>query len=190
MEKKNESGVKVLNYLEKKEIEFEDQFNDAITLGMVKDFLKQNVKDGCTCPACTLNVELTPIVLTYSLIKPMAILYELSELRTGMYIHKDKIYKIYGKQANTLGKLTHWGFIVKGESTPTDDGNPNDGRYTITNLGVDFLMGKSMVNKTKFTFNKKEYAPPDDFIMEKVGYNDVMNEYFNFNKHVKLLKTI
>ena len=185
-EKRIKNIDKILKLLEKEEIDWEEKLGKAINLNDVKYYLKQNILEGCACPACSLNVKLSPNVLTRSLVLPMAILYDIAG-RTFKYVHKDEVYKRYGAHPNSLGKLTLWGYTLQGEDVPTSDGNKSYGMYAVTTKGFKFLTGEIKAPKTIFTFNKKKIKPQSNFKQEYVYYQDVVDEYFSFNKHVKLI---
>ncbi len=76
---------------------------ELITIEDAKKHLRDNVYEGTRCPCCQSYVKAQPRSLSYTTVKPLEILYNLSKGKIGVYISKDEIYALYPKKSYNIG---------------------------------------------------------------------------------------
>lgn len=107
------------------------------SLGDVKDYLRENSKKGCNCPACDRFVKIYHRTLNAGIAVNLFGFYKAEKEAPGQYIHVYENMKAGEKLFNMeYAKLAYWKLIEKKPHTPGE--KKSSGFWRITNKGMDF----------------------------------------------------
>lgn len=133
--------------------------SDQLTIREVKDLMRPQLDKGCTCLACGQRVQMYHRALTSSMAYALILIYVFSRNNTR-WIHLENFLKQTDVPAAIRGdapKLRFWGFIIAKEGNK-EDGNPNQGFYSMTKKGMDFVEAKILVQKKVKIYNNTFYG--------------------------------
>lgn len=148
------------------------------TLVEVKDYLKENWKQGCLCPACTQNVKLYRRSLTSSMAYALILIYK----HGSDYFHVEKYLKALDCPSSIRGdfpKLRFFGLIESREEI-REDGSGRNGYYRITQKGIDFVNYQHHAPEAVYIFNNKVY-PPETPVKE-ISIIEALKNKFNYSE--------
>lgn len=162
--------------------------HDSITIKEARDLMRPLLKKGTTCLCCGLTTKLYTRSLTSSMIMGLILIYRedcrknLDITNYDTYIHLEDFFKKLNIASSIRGdmpKLRFWG-LLHPRGGVGDNGNPNDGYYMITAKGVDFVLGKRLVQKSVKIYNNtfRGFDGPDIdvhvAIKNKFNYSELM----------------
>lgn len=121
--------------------------NESTTIGEAKLKLFNSAHEGTYCPCCESLVKIYRRTISGKSINMLSGLYNLAKAETGRYFHLSKVLRNSGQiQTSEFPKLRFWG-LIKRLDIETDNGSNHSGHYSITQKGVDFLLGRLKIPK-------------------------------------------
>lgn len=112
-------------------------------------YLRDNWKDGISCPCCGKFVKLYDIKIPGSGVADLIRLYKNTNGKPGEYMHVDEFSNV---KSRSFPKLAYWGLAI---SMPNDDPKKRtSGMWAITQEGARFIEGGTVYERA-FVFNKK-----------------------------------
>lgn len=151
------------------------------TIKEAKDFLRENYKEGCECPACGQTVKLYKRKLNSAMAYGLILLTRCQEQG---YFHIEDFLKTQECPSSIRGdipKLRYFGLIQAMKTTETG-GPAKAGYYIVTQKGRDFVDGKLTVPKSVNLYNNKQYGFSEDHVNikralgSKFNYNELMGK--------------
>lgn len=150
-----------------------------IRLSDAKFEFNAGLKKGTSCPCCGRFGKLYKRKITSSMAYLLILLYKYHPnefVHVNSFIEAKRVsYALHGD----FPKLRFFGLLEKKEGE-REDGNPNNGFYRITPLGISFVQGMIPVKKYVYIFDNVVMAVSDEtiFIDEALGtkfnYNELM----------------
>lgn len=151
----------------------------SITLASVKQYLSDNYKDGCICPACNQNVKLYKRKLTASMAYCLCVFVKYcNENGRDQYHDFNDILnsmKLTPAQRADWQKLTYFKLI---KSLTTKRGDKKSGKYIVTETGYKFVMNGGIVPKYCNIYNGKIKG----YSMEQTTIKQAFGDKFNFDE--------
>lgn len=143
---------------------------DQSTLQDVKQYLNENYKDGCYCPACKQRVQMykrkLSSTMVFSLIK-----FVVHQRQNGNQF--TKFSAILDAQNITPSQRADWQKLVYFRLIqPNPDQNAE---YKITQNGFDFVRGNIPMPKYANVLNKKVYG----YAMDQIFVDQALSVKFN-----------
>lgn len=123
----------------------------------LKEDLRNKIFEGEECKCCASFIKATKVSLSKSMINSLLSLYRITGRDTNVIVHKDEVYRNWGKKSNVLGKLKHWRFVTQ----------YGDGTYSITNEGLKFINGLP-VNEYEYIYDDRKVKSNDDIPMKTI----------------------
>lgn len=152
---------------------------EIYTLDDAKKYLRNNFEDGCKCPACGQMVKLYKRKITSSMAYGLIILSKKTSV--GEYIHLLNFFKnidyVPAGIVGDLPKLRWWG-LIKESDEPKEDGNPNNGYYSLTSNGKLFVDDMISVSKYVYLYNNKVQSRSD----EQVKIKEALKDKFDYSE--------
>jgi hypothetical protein len=142
----------------------------ASTVKEVREYLNSNVAKGTTCPCCDQTVKMYPNKITGYMASILIKYYK----RGFEWVHPIEEFKtINGDYA----KLRHWGLTEK-SSEVSDPDKKSNGKWRITQKGVDFVEGNLKISQTAMLYNNKCWG----FKGKHVSIREALGTKFNFQE--------
>lgn len=136
-----------------------------------------NAAKGSVCPCCGQYVKVYRRKITSAMAYGLIVLYK---QRKQQWTHIETFFKNEDVPASIRGdfpKLRFWDLIEKRRGD-TDDGNPNNGYYRLTEYGVAFVQGKELAAKYVTIQNNQLLNVGD----ELVDIKHCLDERFNYKE--------
>jgi len=163
---------------------------DFETLEEAKQYLRDHLKEGARCPACTQLAKIyeRPMywVSAYSLIQ----LYKLDSAKHGFY-HITKLVPKNTSGGGDFAKLVYWGLAEEMSKDPADKQKRTSGMWQITPKGRNFVEGSLTVQSHVRLYDgrllgfKGEYVSIRDISGKKFDYEELMGEYYAMHEPIK-----
>lgn len=145
------------------------------TIQDVKDFLNQNYKDGCQCPACGQNVKQYKRKLNSGMARVLIAMYMHGD---GFFHVKDHLREKGIKNTHDWTLMRYWKLIEE----PLDSSvGQKVGLWKITERGKMFVRGTIIVQKHIYLLNNnfRGFSEEETNIREAIGdhfdYSELMN---------------
>ena len=153
--------------------------DNNMSLKDAKEHLKNNWKDGTTCPCCSQVVKLYETKINFHMAKVLIQMVKLTEIGKE-YIHVMEETKT---QNGTYARLRFWGLIEPmGEDAMTKIGiKKSSGYWRVTPLGAEFAINKIKIIESKFIYNNNVYANKD-YKPKFISIKDALNNKFNYSE--------
>jgi len=116
-----------------------------------KIFLRENIKNGTTCPCCNQHVQMYDIKFSSNMAIFLISLVKQYEIKQQPIHYKDCAFS-----SNNYPYLRHWGLMETSTSETTD--KKTSGYWTPTERGISFANNEIKVPKTLSIYNNKVYA--------------------------------
>ena len=158
---------------------------DDLTIKQAKDMMRPKLEDGVTCPCCGQNAQMYNRPLTSAMAYALILMYNapMDNLTEEGYIHIENYFKSIKDLPSSIRgdvpKLRFWGLIKPWEGN-TEDGNPNNGFYKITQLGKYFIELKVNVPPVARLYNNKFYGYKKD--LQDISIVDALKKKFNYKE--------
>jgi len=155
------------------------------TIEEAKDYLRNNYKKGCTCPACGQFVKLYKRKLNSSMARSLILLYRKSKSNPDVeyyHIYNDLLGVDFGIGGSELSKLKYWGMVDELEKDPDNTKSRTSGYWKITEKGKRFVKGELTVQKYVLLYNGELRGFEGDQINirnslgNKFDYIELMNQ--------------
>lgn len=148
------------------------------TIKQAKQFLKENYKKGCICPACNQNVKLYKRNLSSTMAYCMILFVKhcRKENEYG-FINFNKILNdlnITPAQRADWQKLAYFKLIIP---ETTKRGDPKNGHYRIHAKGFDFIEKGFKIPKYCNVYNTKIMG----YSIEQITIQQALKNKFNFD---------
>lgn len=155
---------------------FDDRVED--TLQTAKEFLKNEMKNGTSCPCCGQFVKL----YRRSISSAMAWgLIQMAKQPEGEWVDTTALFSRFGKNCPSgvvdFTKLRHWKF-VEGLDGEREDGSKRVGKWRVTREGRWFAENRQVAQKYCLVFNNTVYGFEGEFLKIK----DCLGNKFNYNE--------
>jgi|9_EtaG_2_1085328.scaffolds.fasta_scaffold07409_6 hypothetical protein len=146
-----------------------------MTIQEGKDYLRQNWRDGTTCPCCTQVVKLYPVKLNSSMVRVLGEMVRLSKFER--YVHCiEELKTVNGDYA----KLRHWGLVVPMPKDKAPEGKKATGYWKPTDLARQFMFEGLKLPEKVFIFNNTQYRVHDPEL-RMITFKQAMNNTFDYN---------
>lgn len=156
------------------------------TLEEAKQYLRDNWKTGCACPACGQLVKLYPYSLNKNAARSLILIYKLAKASEDGWVHvQNEFSDRYNLKATAMSYiiLKHWNLIVPMAGNDDPD-KKSSGYWAITKKGIAFVEHRIKLQKTANVYNNgarsfegKEISI-SEALTEKFSYSDLMGEYY------------
>jgi len=151
----------------------------ATILAEVKEYLRENLNDGCICPACKQNVKMYKRKLSATMAYCMIIFVKHCRKNNEFgFVNFNKILNdlnITPAQRADWQKLTYFNLITPETTTK---GDPKNGFYRVNQIGFDFVEKNMQVPESCNVYNGKLYG----FSMEQTNIKMALKNKFNFQE--------
>lgn len=151
------------------------------TLAAAQVELRKNFDVGSTCPACGQFVKQYKRKLYSTMARLLIAFYKLNAIG---YIHVTDIIRMTGLVEYRCGdwaKLSYWGLIqekeINRDQEPVKD-TKNSGYWMITDLGKDFVEGKTKVYSHALVYNQKCRG----LVGTKVSIKECLGKKFSYSE--------
>lgn len=157
-----------------------EKFPDTMTLGEVRQYLRDNLEQGCDCPACTRYGQIYDRKIYKTMCRVLIRLwilrkFEVTDINEFCKAQRDFKAGAYGD----FSKFKYWG-IVEQMAGEREDGSKRIGKYRITTHGSDFVRNVVAV--------PKECSVYDDWVLrwhpKKITIKEVLEAkrggYFDY----------
>ena len=147
-----------------------------IFLDQVKEYLRENFKSGCECPACGQRVQEYKRQITPEAVKCLFTLYGLHKNIPEETWHH---IRTLGSLGGDFAKLRFWGLVEEQES-PEDPTKRTSGWWKITEQGRRFVHGRYHPHKFTHIYNGKVRSQSGprvsvvDCLKNKFSYEELM----------------
>lgn len=132
-------------------------------LGKVKEWLRERVKKGETCPCCGQRVQVYKRKLNKTMVRTLALLAVEQKKQTSPgYLHAPTVLKEHAGYAREVGKLAYWDFVVEGPSKRGDGGHA--GMWQVTSNGFAFLRGELEVKRYVKVYDGRKLGSEGTFV--------------------------
>lgn len=131
--------------------------SSTTTLQEAKNYLRKNWSKGTSCPCCGQYVRKYKRSFDSGLARFLISLYILSKGNTHAVIDKSDIRshaRIDDLKATNYGIIRFWKVAVPVETKDSED-KRTSGKWKITELGIEFALGKIKIPKYAETYNNK-----------------------------------
>lgn len=128
-------------------------WNGGELLREVRQFLKDNVRGGTTCPACHQSVALRPRTIHAAMARSLAALY--NEGGVGTLVHAPTVRKAAGLTSRDDAMLAYWGLMEPGPARREDGGG--SGMWAVTKKGGEWVRGEIVIPKTAWVYNLRPW---------------------------------
>lgn len=152
-----------------------------------KEFLRDNWDEGAICPCCTQTVKLYKRPITSSMAYALILLYKHFEKNPDQeWVHmNDYLNSIEGLpfpvKSGDNAKLRYWELLEE-KVEVRDDGSKRAGYWKLTQLGRDFVEGRTTVQSHARVFNSKSYG----LIGDLVDIHQALGNKFNYSELMSL----
>ncbi len=133
--------------------------------------------EGVTCPCCSQFVKRYKRKITSAMAYGLILIHKESK---GEWIHLREFFTERNiRTMNDLPTLLHWGLIEKSGEVK-EDGNPDSGKYRITQKGRDFANNKIQMPIRCFIFNdtcegfSDKYTTIIEALSDKFNYSELL----------------
>jgi len=142
-------------------------------------FSKENMKDGCKCPACNQNVKMykkkIDSQMSFFLIK----LYRLSKKNPfKSYFHVQDDIDVSMKVGGSWAKLRYWELIKEQPKDSSDTTKRTSGMWRITDKGIMFVENNLKVPKYVKLYNQTFYG----YDGEMTSIEETIKDRFNYSE--------
>lgn len=165
---------------------------DDMTIAQAKAILRNKLHEGFECPLCKGHTQLYSRPLTSSMVAGLILMYAKTkhEQNKGfigqVWIHLERFFSdnknATPSMRGDIPKLRFWGFIIPKEGN-SEDGNPNNGYYTLTKAAFDFIEGRTKVPSHVDIYNNKFYGY--SVKAKEVTVYQALKQKFNYNEIIK-----
>ena len=135
------------------------------TLSEAKQYLKDNIQNGVSCPCCNRLVKLYSYNLNSGSTRSLIILYHAHRDNDGDWVHIQRYFASKKMNANGMNYilLKHWGLI---ESKPGNDDPKKraNGFWRITDKGISFVLGGLALPKYAYVYNNQAIKFSDELV--------------------------
>ena len=136
----------------------------------------RDLREGTICPCCKRPAMIRPRNLNSAMAYALILLHKKN---TTEFVHYQDV--IANLPSRDFGTLVHWG-LVEARGDVKDDGNPSSGYYRITEAGKQFVLGKLMVKKYVYIFNRKSVDVDEPKAKEMIDIQTALNNKFNYRE--------
>jgi len=147
------------------------------TLAEVKEYLRENLNDGCICPACKQNVKMYKRKLSATMAYCMIIFVKHCRKNNEFgFVNFNKILNdlnITPAQRADWQKLAYFKLITPESTTK---GDPKNGFYKVNESGFYFVENDMQVPESCNVYNGKVYG----YSMDQTNIKIALTNKFNF----------
>lgn len=143
------------------------------TLADAKEYLRENWQEGIECPCCTQFVKLYPHKLNATAVSDLIRLYNAIDRKKDSYAH---VREFSHDRGGAFAKLAHWG-LVEAELNE-DTKKRTSGMWTVTDLGIGFLIGLTRIPERAYLFNGSCYGTSKT----KVSVRQALGNKFDYEE--------
>ncbi len=155
------------------------------TLTEAKQYLKDNMAKGISCPLCMQYVKIYPRRLNAGMSKALILVYQLTTRlnpQNGwLHIQREftKQFKLNATAMDYI-QLSRWGLI---ESKPNlgDPTKKDSGLWRITQKGIDFIYRRIKLPKKATVLNNETM----EFTGEEIDIGEALGKRFNYQELMK-----
>lgn len=144
---------------------------DQTPLGEAKDWLRERLLDGDTCPCCRQRAQLYRRTITAGMALGMIAVYRAvrdGHGDEGGFVHAEDTFRDASATGMRLpaavrgdfAKLRWWGLAEQADGK-RPDGSPRNGHWRLTDAGRMFVEGRLRVQRYVWIYNNGAYQPPD-----------------------------
>lgn len=155
--------------------------HDLTPLKDVRSHVRENLPDGCTCPACGQYAKLYARPLTSAMAYGLILLDRYDRQKPSEWVHLENYLKslpgVPSSIRGDLPKLRFWGLIERA-ADKRDDGSPRNGLYRITYKGKAFVHHGSKVPAKAHIFNNVV----DAFSVKTVTIKEALGKRFDYRE--------
>jgi hypothetical protein len=159
---------------------------DQSTLKEAKDFLRDKLKSGETCPCCNRYTQMYSRSITSSMVYALVLMYNRDKDFPGQYFHVEEYLKnmdwIPSSVRGDFPKMRFWD-LIRPKEGGKEDGNPNTGYYKITELGKTFVEGNIELPSNVNIYNNRFFG--FDKESKNVSVHDCIKNKFSYNLTIK-----
>ena len=141
------------------------------TLKEIKDYLRDNVNEGCRCPACNQMVKLYKRKIYTTQARALILLSRLQV--KSEWVHVREIMK----RINITGdfaKMSYWGLIEEQRSDLKE--KRTSGNWKITEKGINFVRNETSIPSHVLIYNGKKIG----FSETDINIIEVLGKKFNY----------
>lgn len=152
-----------------------------MTLEEAKQSLRDNWKEGIDCPCCKQFVKLQKRTLYSSMARVLILIYKKHfEVGRTEWIDVHQLMRENKINVPDYTKFKFWGMLESKIEKRDDDSNRN-GKWRISQKGIDFVLGRSTVPKYFLVYNDGVYGQSNKLvtIQEALGKNFNYQEMMN-----------
>lgn len=155
-----------------------DAIKNAIPVIKSGLFTPENLKSGCSCPACSQFIKMYKRKIDKSMAHIMLRLYKVTaEKPEQEFFHIDEDLHI-PVTSSGIAKLRYWNLVEEKASDPNLKDKKSSGMWRITNKGKLFVQGKVTVPKYAKVYNKVVHG----FEGEEVNIQMALGSKFNYEE--------
>lgn len=135
-------------------------------------------KNEAICPCCQRRARTNKMRVHSTL---AAMLMKLAKVSNGIagdlksWVHVEAFRLDYASTGNDFCICKHWGIVEARAADETEDKN-SSGYYRLTDLGVDYVLGKASIPKYAFVFDNRVQR----FSEERVNIEQSLNNKFSY----------
>lgn len=119
-------------------------FDDGMTLGEAKDWLRDRLDEGARCPCCDQFAKVYKRRIHATMARELIIMYRASE--AGEYVYLPALLDTSKHGGDTI-KMVFWGLIEEDTETVPKNGAKRAGWWRLTDRGRRFVLGFEPVPK-------------------------------------------
>lgn len=146
-------------------------------------FFKAAEGKGGTCPCCDRWGRINPYHLNSGMARGLIWLYHWNRVNGWhSYCHLPSQANRMVLTANSMGKLRHWGLVIRDINNHTK--KAKSGMYRISQAGRWFIDGKTKAPEKIWIYNDEPYSRAEKLITiqqalgEKFDFEKVMNDHY------------
>jgi hypothetical protein len=155
------------------------------TITEAKEILRPKLMDGFICPCCNQPAKMYKRKLSSAMAFALILLYQDSKMRQaqlGGWVHLENFFKSLDCSPSIRGdapKLRFWGFI-ESKGGETEDSNPNNGYYRITEAGIAFVKGETVATSHMYLYNNRPFGVP--ITATQINIHKALDNKFNYKE--------
>lgn len=150
------------------------EWSEDAPLGEVINWLEEHLAEGADCPACGQRAQLYRRKLDSGMARVLIQMYTRQSKNPDRWVHVPSL----GTSGGDPIKTRHWDLIEKRDDV-RDDGSPRAGWWRLTDLGVQFVQGRTRIPKYAYLYNGICVRLDAD---ETISVQDALADRFNYDE--------
>lgn len=153
------------------------------TLDEARDWLRDRIDDGTTCPLCAQHAKVYRRTITAPMALALIAIYRKAPIGTWVDVPALAATMRTGSKRPTGGdeaKTRYWGLLEAMPDAKRDDGSTRTGWWRLTGRGADFVRGDLLVPKHARIYDGRLLGLDDSAGV--IGIRDALGSRFDYDE--------